>query len=86
MFTLRIVHEDKTVSNQSLGDNYTVTHKSTSPERFKVLFEDFEIGSLDKSEEVYAIVVGEFCKEVWPLFPTRRYFIMTESGRTFDRL
>ncbi|MFX0011349.1 MAG: hypothetical protein ACFE9R_13620 [Candidatus Hermodarchaeota archaeon] len=83
MYTLRIINEDNTVSNQYLGDNYTVTHCSTSPEEFKELCRDFTI---ENDLGVYAILVGENCKEVWALRPGKKYFIMTESGKTFEKL
>lgn len=86
MFTLRIVHEDKTVSNQSLGSNYTVAYKTTSPDEFKDLFEHFEMEGLKNSEDIYGILTGEYCKEIWPLMPNRQQFIMTESGKTFEKL
>ena len=86
MFALRIVHEDKAISNQSLGDNYTVTYKDVSPEKFNELFKHFDIESLKNSKDCYALLAGAYCKEVWPIMPNRAQFIMTESGKTFEKL
>ena len=79
MYTLRIIEQDGQVSNQNLGDNYSVTYK-TCKEYEKIA------ASATTNERTYAIVVGNDGKVVFPLFDNRKYFVMTESGKTFERL
>lgn len=79
MYTLRIIEQDGQVSNQGLGDNYSVTHKSCSE------YEKVAAGTI-ATERTYAIVVGNNGKVVFPLFDNKQYFVMTESGKTFERL
>ena len=80
MYTLRIIEQNGQVSNQSLGENYSVTHKETCKDYEKVA------SVAITNERTYAIVVGNSGKVVFPLFDDRQYFIMTESGKTFEKL
>ncbi len=80
MFTLRIIEQKGQTSNQSLGNFYTVTYKASCKDYEKAASKTIT------NEKTYAIVVGDFGKVVFPLFDNREYFIMTESGKTFERL
>lgn len=80
MYTLRIITPDHIVTNQNLGDWYTVSRKG-SP-----VFEK-EISLMGGSgvSEIEAFVHGESnCCVV--VAPGSDYYVMTESGKTFERL
>lgn len=81
MYTLRIISENDKLrtANQSLGNDYSVTYKN-SP-----LFEETSKPAIC-NENTYAVVVGNEGKIVYPLFKGNDYFIMTESGKTFEKL
>jgi len=80
MYTLRIIEQNGQVSNQNLGDNYSVTYKATCKEYEKIA------SVAITNEKTYAIVVGNDGKDVFPLFDNKKYFVMTESGKTFEKL
>jgi hypothetical protein len=80
MYTLRIIEKDGQVSNQSLGENYSVTYKATCKD-----YEKVASGAVT-NERTYAIVVGNDGKVVFPIFDNIKYFIMTENGKTFEKL
>ena len=80
MYTLRIIEKDGQVSNQNLGENYSVTHKGTCKDYEKVA------ANAITNERTYAIVIGNDGKVVFPLFDNKKYFIVTENGKTFERL
>ena len=80
MYTLRVIEQDGRVSNQNLGDNYSVTHKATCKEYEKLAI------TATTNERTYAIIVGNDGKVVFPLFDNKNYFVMTENGKTFEKL
>ena len=80
MYTLRIIEQDGQVSNQNLGENYSVTYKATCNDYEKVA------SAAITNERTYAIVVGNNGKVVFPILDNRKYFIMTENGKTFENL
>jgi len=80
MYTLRTIEQDGQMSNQSLGENYSVTYKATCKD-----YEKVANGAIT-NKRTYAIIVGNNGKVVFPLFDNRKYFVMTERGKTFERL
>jgi hypothetical protein len=96
MFILRIVQEDRktknapfeqVIENFELGDAYTRLAKGRTSEFDDMIdreFPDF------KKEEIESIICGSNGKKYFIEADTeltqRSYFIMTESGQTFERL
>lgn len=86
MFILRQIDKNGNVFNQSLGEHYSVVTRKQS-ERFADLmgtgFDSPEI------ENCYGLVV--YCnnsdfQQTWPLYKDYWYYIMTETGKTFDNI
>jgi len=89
MFILRIVENMGTpkreVSNHILGDWYKVID-SSHPE-FKNYFEKYELsGELHETKTKF--IIAEKLKDEHGLwgFDSHEYYIMTESGKTFEKL
>lgn len=84
MFILRQIFKDGTPSNRCIGDNYTVIHREGNKEKFN------ESLGLVKShpdqEKIYAFLEYGNGVELWPLYEYFSYYIMTESGKTFDNI
>lgn len=94
MYTLRsVMQSERTkVYNQSLGENYSVIHKKTERELQKGVEKassnDYDVlakGCIT-NENTYAILVANDGKLTIPLFRNQDYFIMTERGKTFEKL
>lgn len=81
MYTLRIIEKNGQISNQSLGENYSVTYKATCRGHYEKI-----ANGVFTNERTYAIIVGNDGKTVFPLFNNKKYFVMTESGKTFEKL
>ena len=96
MYTLRIIEEvrkskdqpfEQVIENFEIGDAYTVIKKGSSSEYSDIvrrLFPEEDDSDVDK------IVCGENRKTFFAYVKTdlrnHAYFIMTESGKTFERL
>jgi len=80
MYTLRIVEKDGQIMNHYLGDNYSVTTKEVAE-----VYEKLET-MVVANENTYAILVGNDGKFILPLLNHKKYFIMMESGKTFEKL
>lgn len=84
MYTLRQINKKGVQANTNLGDHYHVVHRGQ---------EDFERSNyVQKNKELlekcFAIVIyakGDY-QEVWPLYEDFSYYIMTDTGKTFDNL
>lgn len=81
MFILRQVSE-KGESNQFLGKSYTVTHEVHQPEDYKRLVKEW-------GDEAFENLCGYIHSEdgqLYRVWSDQSTFIMTESGKTFNRL
>jgi len=92
MYTLRIIEEtrenekalfERSVTNHALGNSYTVFVKGQS-KRFKEEVPD------ELSKDVKAVLIGDTGGYFWIRENSenelRSYFIMTDSGKTFEKL
>lgn len=88
MYTLRTVPPNGANENQLIGDNYSFTHRSQHPEAFKEMFRDVftevEAKSQPRTKLVYGFVLSKGVAH--PLYNDNIYYIMSESGKTFDKL
>jgi len=89
MYTLRTIYKAKdgwlepgVENNLKLGHSYTTIRQDRSPALFK---EELERGGWTQSEKIYAIVRDPE-GVVTPLWDWADYFVMTESGKTFERI
>lgn len=80
MYTLRIMTSDKQVTNHSLGGSYTVSYPSSSIFKKEVsLMDGSEVGKIKcflHAENGVCFIIAEGSE----------YFVMTENGKTFERL
>lgn len=81
MFILRMVDENRISRNYELSDNYSVVSKLLNPKEF----EDFCDMHRVMPEGCDGIVFDEDGK-FYVLHKDTHYYVMTESGKTFERL
>lgn len=91
MYTLRTIYREKggwhevgVETNTALGHSYTTIRKDRSPLQFK---EEVDRNGWVSSpgSDIYAIVRNPE-GELNPLYSNCDHFIMTESGKTFERI
>lgn len=96
MYTLRIIEEtrenekfpfEQVIENFELGNSYSRIKKGCSKEFDSIIKKNFP---LESTEEVESIICGEnekvfFIYEITEL-RNNAYFIMTDSGKTLERL
>lgn len=96
MFILRIIQEDRqdasspfeqVIDNFELGSSYAVLKKGHTAEFDKIMKSEYPGASLDGIE---GIVCGQndvkFLIEKNTTLRERSYFIMTDSGETFEKI
>jgi len=84
MYTLRKINQQNIEMNISLGKAYNYVGKVESPKEFeRILNGSFK--DVDK-DIVYAFIIDENGKEIYPLYTTHKNYIMTESGKTFAKV
>ena len=81
MFVLREISEDYTQRNYWIGDNYITTIKKHQPERFDKLVKIHNVSA----PELYDGFV-ETDDNWFGLHESEHYYIMTESGKTFEKI
>jgi hypothetical protein len=95
MYTLRSITKTGLQRNESLGLNYTLIHRFYNYEEFqrnfKFLFDkdhvaDDDLKSDGDTKDTYAFVVSENGGQIFPLYKSNDYYIMTDNGKTFDNL
>ena len=89
MYTLRVLHPSGDEQNYYLGDLYKVTLKDKSSENFKLTYnsyleEHIDVHS-DDEYELYGFIIS-YVQGVQPLYTSNKYYIVMESGKTFQRL
>lgn len=94
MFILRTIQDSGVAINTELGDEYLVIQRFVHPELFKAQFEEYygknHVADLDESSDETTKRCAGFIhnskSEVLPLLKQYQYFIMTESGKTFEKI
>lgn len=84
MYTLRQITPDGIHRNQCLGSHYSVIYRQWHGEKFTEL-----LGKTDThpdQHKVFAIVLFQNGSDEYPLYSGFHYYIMTESGKTFERI
>lgn len=89
MYTLRVLHPSGEEQNYYLADLYKVTLKTKSPENFKSTYESYleeHIDlQLDDEGALYGFITS-YTQGVQPLYKSIKYYIVMESGKTFQKL
>lgn len=95
MYTLRSISKTGLQRNENLGSNYSLVHRDYNyPEfqrQFKFIFDKDHVADNDPesngdTKDTYAFVISENGGQIFPLYKTFDYYIMTDSGKTFDNL
>jgi hypothetical protein len=82
MYTLRILSNDHVVTNHNLGESYTVSYPGSIPFKRELEAIDGERTPKDRINAVLHNAIGV----TFFLTNDSEYFIMTDSGKTFERL
>jgi hypothetical protein len=88
MYTLRVLHPSGDEQNYYLGDLYKITLKNKSPDNFKLTYDSYVEENKEYSfieEGLYGFITS-YVQGVQPLCNTSRYYIVMESGKTFQGL
>jgi len=85
-FILRQVHSNGSVQNHCLGNRYVLHHIENNPEEFEKAL-GVTVTHPDQ-ENIFAILFysGGDNEQNYPLYNSQSYYIMTESGATFERI
>jgi hypothetical protein len=100
MFVLRIIEEtrenesvpfNQVIENFEIGSSYSVIRKNDSDEFDSIMKKEYP--DVNKAD-ISALLCVQRCDEhgniffIYPRTPTKQfsYFIMTENGKTFERL
>lgn len=94
MYTLRSIDDNQGVSNHSLGDFYSKVDRLNNPERFSELFKnvfneksDYEKKSVPSTtDEIVTAFIISNNDYIIPIYSSHSNYIMTESGKTFERI
>lgn len=89
MYTLRTIYKEVggwqqpgVTTNISLGHSYTYINRALSELQFT---EEVKNGGWAKDDHIYGVVRNE-TGDCIPLYSWSDHFIMTESGKTFERI
>jgi len=92
MYTLTQIAKDGFTSHDYLGYGFGVVNKEISPEYFLKSYlawsgeNDNPNAEIDINENIFAFVISEGGKEIFPLYKNQQYYIVTENGKTFKNL
>jgi hypothetical protein len=89
MYTLRVLHPRGDEQNYYLGDLYKVTLKHKSPDNFKLTYDCYVKEHInlevDVEDGLYGFITS-YSQGVQPLYKSNKYYIVMESGKTFQKL
>ena len=88
MYTLRVLHLTGDEQNYYLGDLYKVTLKDKSPDNFKLIYDSYVDEHIDLEKingGLYGFITS-YVNGVQPLYKSNKYYIVMESGKTFQKL
>lgn len=82
MYTFRIIEKSGVISNHELGDAYSVFRKDETKLFSKIMLEEFPDSN---QEDITSLVKGQN-GAMFFVTKSMRHFIMTDSGKTLERL
>lgn len=82
MYTLRTIQENEIIVNEELGDHYTLVRKESK------LFEEWCLtASMTESSAKSCVAIIHAPKTYYkPLYLGNSYYVMTDEGKTFERI
>lgn len=93
MFVLRIIGQDGLCQNRFIGDEYYLTGRFTAYEYFKEKFKDIfgknHVADNDPDADTdtkNCMGFLQYDNTTFPLWKDERYYIMNDSGKTFQNL
>ena len=86
-FILRQVFKQGGTQNRILGDRYEVIKKEEQPEKFKEALGVTDHHP-DSKKKIFAVMFHDNNghQHTYPLYEGHRYYVMTESGSTFEQI
>ena len=81
MFILRMIDENRMTCNYELSDNYSVVSKHYNPKEFQDFCDMHNV-----LPEAYDGIISDENGKFFPLHKDTHYYVMTENGKTFERL
>jgi hypothetical protein len=81
MFILRMIDENRMTRNYELSDNYSVVSKLSNPKEFQDFCDMHNV-----LPEAYDGIISDENGKFFPLDKNTHYYVMTESGKTFERI
>jgi hypothetical protein len=92
MYTLRTIETDGREVNLYLGTHFTIIKRDNVEwEHFNFELNNFFGNDTDdatevKKNQVKSFIAGEYLPNSLPIYYDRQYYIVTESGKTFQKL
>lgn len=95
MFVLRTISNGGSESNIAIGNEYTVIYRETNNIVFSQSYCSYfdidvvlelEPASNKPEAQCFAFVVYQDGSKIWPLYCNDHYYMMTETGSTFNNL
>lgn len=81
MFILRMIGKDLIAKNYELSDNYSVISKHYNTEDYLNFCQEKQVIS-----NLFDGIITDENGKFFPLDKDTHYYVMTESGKTFERL
>jgi hypothetical protein len=81
MFILRMIDEGRIARNYELVDNYSVMSKFHNPKEFQDFCDIHQV-----MPELADGIISDEDGKFFTLHKSTHYYVMTESGKTFERL
>jgi len=99
MYTLTEIGHDNVTSNDYLGYGFSFVSKEAATDYFLKSYDawlgkpdarncvDLEESTLQNiNDNIFAFVISEGGREIFPLYKNLHYYIVTENGKTFKNL
>jgi hypothetical protein len=87
MYTLRIIEKNGVIENHYLGTSYARIRKNTTEEFNSIMKEQYPDEDISDIDSLLCAENGKIFFIIKTKTPNKRnYFIMTDSGNTFEKL
>lgn len=86
MFILRQITKEGSILNHSIGDYYNLVKKESQEKEFNKELE--LMGNHPYIDKIFGVIRyhSHSSTEHYPLYKGQNYYIMTESGQTFEKI
>ena|SRR3990167_8219134 len=95
MFILRRITSEHRTLNTIIGENYSVVYNGSKDDQqeFDAMFKRMFVIDVksnnyirEMKEEVYAFIISDSGSRCEPMYKKSYYYVMTESGKTFENI